>query len=108
MRVIYSDWGLANYYKDYIEINRDLKYNKKLRDYVIKHELGHKQGFDLLHEFDFKKELFLLFPFIIKHPKTWIDFSPIQLRNNKIIYDLNILMLYGVSIILIVLLFLIL
>ena len=60
MRVIYSDWGLANYYKDYIEINRDLKYNKKLRDYVIKHELGHKQGFDLLHEFDFKKELFLL------------------------------------------------
>lgn len=102
-KVIYSRYGMANYYKDFIEINYNLKYNKILRDYVMKHELGHSSKFDLHHEINdgFKlltkpKICFQLIKFYLTNPGTWIDFLPIQIKRNKIVYDLNLLILYGI------------
>lgn len=93
--VRYSKLGLANFFGDYIEINRNLKDNKKLRDYIIHHELGHKKEFDIAHEFKIDWKIMpLLFLFIIKNPSTWIDFIPIQFRNRQIIYDTNLLIIY--------------
>lgn len=99
VKIIYSKYGLANFFGDYIEINEKLKYNKPLRDYIVKHELGHKKEFDLMHEFYF--DWFLmpsLIKFIIVNPKTWIDLLPVQIRKGKFIYDLNLLILYSFSI----------
>lgn len=105
IKVIYKKNGLANYFGDYIEINENLKYNKPLRDYVVKHELGHSDEFDLIHEFKINWKLMpSLLKFIWKNPRTWIDFFPIQFRNNKIVYDLNLSLLYILIIIMIIIL----
>ena len=50
-KIKYVDWGLANWYEDRIEINRNLKKYPKLHNYIILHELGHKKEFDLMHDF---------------------------------------------------------
>ena len=101
IKVIYKNTGLANFFSDHIELNNKLKYNKRLRDYIIKHELGHKEEFDLLHEFkiDWKVMPYVLW-FVLTTPSTWIDFSPVQYRDKQIIYDLNLSILYCLIIIL--------
>lgn len=101
LKIVYSDSGLANFYGDHIEINKKLKYDKFLRDYVVKHELKHTKEFDLGYElFDgFKllnkpKILLKLLHFYITTPSTWSDLFPIQFKNKQIIYDLNLIILY--------------
>lgn len=104
IQVRYARKGLANFFGDHIEINENLKKSKRLRDYVIKHELGHRESFDLWHEFQIDwKVMPSLFLFVFSHPSTWIDFSPIQLRKEGIVFDLNLTILYLFSISLIVL-----
>lgn len=100
MKVLYCKKGLANNFLNHIEINKKLKYNKHLRDYIIKHELGHKKEFDLSHEFKFDWKMMpsLLF-FVIKNPSVWWDFLPVQKKGKNIVYDLNLLILYGFIII---------
>ena len=51
MEIKYVDYGIANRYTDYIELNKRLKDNPKLHNYILRHELDHKNSFDLLHEF---------------------------------------------------------
>ena len=100
IRVLYCKKGLGNNFITHIEIHEKLKYNKKLRDYIVKHELGHKKEFDILHEFKIDWKIMpLLFLFVIKHPNTWRDFFPIQFKNKQIIYDLNLLILYSILVI---------
>lgn len=100
IQIRYTKWGTANNFGNYIEINKAFKKDKGLRDYIIKHELGHKKGFDLLHEFDIKPEIGKLFFFILKNPRMWIDFFPLQIKDKKIIYDANLFMLYMIILIL--------
>lgn len=108
IKVLYSDKGLGNNFNTHIEINKKLKYNKPLRDYIVKHELGHKKEFDLSHEFkiDWRIIPSLLF-FVITTTSTWWDFSPFQIRKKQIIYDLNLLILYGFMILAIIILIII-
>jgi hypothetical protein len=96
VKVIYSKRGIANFYGDYIEINENLRKHKKLRDYIVKHELGHSEKFDLWHEFKSMdlKMMPSLISFIIKNPSTWNDIFPIQYNQGHIIYDVNLLILY--------------
>ncbi len=93
-RIKYVSWGLANSYSDRIEVNKELKNNKKLLEYVLRHEKGHKDSFDLKHEFDWRG--YKLIPFVITHPRTWIDFLPFQYRNKQLIFDINLMILYVV------------
>jgi hypothetical protein len=95
-KVIYCRLGLSNVYDDRIELNKELKYNKKLRDYIIKHELGHDiNSFDLIHEFRINYKIVIpLIWFVLTNPLTWIDFLPIQRRNKHWIIDSNMLILY--------------
>ena len=97
MKVKYCKYGLSNYYPDHIEINQHLKKHKTLRNIIIKHELGHSERFDVKHDFDIPLGLMVI-PFIIKHPSTWIDFLPIQRKDNEWVYDLNIIILYSICI----------
>jgi len=103
IKVIYKKYGLANCFPEdnIIEINEKLKYNKPLRDYIVKHELGHKLEFDLIYEFSDgisllrKPSIALsLIGLCFTTPEIWIDFLPIQIRDRKIIYDLNLSILY--------------
>lgn len=99
MKVVYSPFGLANRYDDFIEININLRKDKLLRDYAVKHELGHQSKFDLKHEFDVRVPFFKLTWFIVKHPSTWLDFLPLQFRKGVFVYDLNLILLYGLLVV---------
>ena len=103
LKVIYKEYGLGNHFNDHIEINKKLKYNKPLRDYIVKHELTHSNKFDLKHEFQLDWKIIpLLILFVIKNKSTWVDFLPIQIRNKKIVYDLNLIILYIFLIVLLI------
>lgn len=104
-KLIYKRWGLANYFPDHIELNRDLKKDKHLKRYVLRHELNHKSKFDLQHDLsDINKQTFRLIRFVLFHPRTWIDFLPIQIQKNKIVYDANLIMLYLLCLVLLIIL----
>lgn len=106
IKVVYAKRGLASFFGDYIELNYHLKNNKKLRDYIVKHELNHSKSFDLGHEFksiNFKIMPSLIY-FVLKHPSTWIDFLPIYIRNKTFIYDINLTILYCMSSVLLIIL----
>ena len=94
--VVYVNNGLANFYPDRIEVSRDLKKKPHLLQYVLDHEKGHKDSFDLWHEFSFSG--YKLIPFMLTHPRTWIDVSPIQYKKGELTIDTNLLMMYGLVI----------
>lgn len=105
IKVIYNSNGLANFYGSHIEINPGLKKDKLLRDYVIKHELGHSTNFDFNHELGDGMRLFLrpkimfkLLGFYIKNPSTLKDLLPLQLRDKKLVYDINLCIFYALII----------
>jgi len=93
-QIRYCQWGLANFYDNYIEINEGLKENKKVRDWIVNHEKGHKNSFDIGHELNILGMPISLIWFFITHPRTWIDLSPIQHKNKIFLYDLNLIILY--------------
>lgn len=95
LKIKYVEYGLGNHFKTHIELNKELKKNELLHNYVLAHEMGHSDQFDLAHEFKIEWKIMpSLILFVISHPKTWIDFLPIQYRKGKIIYDLNLIILY--------------
>ena len=104
LKVKYTSQGLANFYGDYIEINYKLKKDKELRDYILRHELGHSKEFDLGHEIADSfillrkpKILLKLISFYIKNPSSLRDMLPIQFKQKKMFIDLNLMILYGLS-----------
>jgi hypothetical protein len=100
------EYGLANNYGTYIELNKELKKYPKLYNYILDHEKGHKKEFDLFYEFKIGLTIFPLILFVFSHPKTWIDFLPIQIRKGKIIYDLNLgILLFFIVILLVIIYF---
>ena len=102
IKIIYKHSGLANFFGNYIKLNSKLKQKKykKLKDYILKHELSHSKSFDLGHEFNIDYKIMpSLILFVIKNPETWIDLLPIQIKKDKIIYDFNLMILYGLLII---------
>lgn len=108
MDIEYVKWGLANKFSDpeVIELNEALKTNQKLHDAILKHELGHKK------ENTFKQDLFHdlapinklsqkeLIVFMIKHPRTLTQLIPFYWspRRKQLIYDLNMIILYGIMV----------
>lgn len=108
MKVKYSKKGLANFYGDYILINEKLKEDKTLRDYIVKHELGHSKKFDLMHEFKSIKLSIMprLIWFFIKTPSCWVDIFPIQKNENGWVYDINLLILYSLEFVFLFIMFL--
>lgn len=107
-KIAYVNYGIANSYSNRIEVNAQLRENPKLLRYVLAHERGHKVGFDLWHDMNIKKykTILYLMLFVAKHPRMWTDLSPVQYRKNKIVYDLNVWMLYGIVAVLIAVLIL--
>jgi len=98
MKIRYVDYGVANNFGDYIEINKELKKYPKLYNTILEHERSHtKKPFSLQ---DLKLDLFnktptlTLLKFCFKNPSTWIQFLPIYYKKGKIIYDINLILIY--------------
>lgn len=102
MRIKSVEYGLANRFDDRIEINKSLFDRHDLFIPILEHELSHtnKKGFSWK---DFEIDLvpskinhIKLFFFMLKHPKTFTQLSPLIKSNGKLYYDLNNFILWCV------------
>lgn len=97
--IILVDYGIANNFGDFIEINKNLKKYPHLYNSILNHELKHKPGgftwFDLKHDLkgnEFNKDLF---KFMFKYPKSFTQFLPIYWTRKKgFVYDTNLILVY--------------
>ncbi len=101
------EWGVANHFGDFIEIHKDLKKYPKLRIQILRHELQHTDKifslYDLKHDLKAKVDKKALYHFMIRRPKTWIQFLPLYYQKNKgWVWDLNLILGYVLFIIIVV------
>ena len=104
--VKYVNYSIANRFSDRIELNKDLKQYPSLHKAILKHERSHTNKEFSWHDFmlDLKgagnrKELF---KFIIRRPKTWIQFLPIYYQKKRgWIFDYNLMIIWGLMLLLV-------
>tara|TARA_Y100000310_G_C20549460_1_gene747287 strand:- start:24 stop:356 length:333 start_codon:yes stop_codon:yes gene_type:complete len=93
IKITLVDYGIANVIDGEIIINRALLKHPKLYDRIIAHEMKHIHGerwVDWNDPFDPE-----LFRWVIKTPSSWIQFSPVWIRNRTIIYSRVMLLLWA-------------
>ena len=95
MEVRYVKWGLANNFGTFIELNENLKDYPKLHDSILQHEFQHTDKLFTLHDLnhDLKNDGHEVdkILFMVKHPKTWIQFLPLYWTKSKgFVYDINL------------------
>ena len=104
--IVFVNHGIANRFKNRIEINEGLKKYPKLLKIIIDHELSHTNS-----NFSFK-DLFLdlgiptterlsLFKFIFSHPRSLTQIFPFYISKGKFIYDINMIIIYSVLLLII-------
>ena len=107
MEIRETNWGIANNFGDYIEINRNLKEYPELYNAILYHELSHtnKKGFtkeDFLLDIGPSNVSYLkLLVFMIRHPKSLTQFLPFYYKDKSFIYDINMMIAWSVMIIVI-------
>ncbi len=101
MKIEYVWHSIANNYGSYIEINRHLKDYPELLKPILQHELDHKEGgwtwsdFKLDFISDSGMNIFQLFKFMIKHPASFLQLSPIVYSKKRgFSFDINLLVMY--------------
>lgn len=103
LNIEYTDWGVANNYGNFITLHQDLlkPQYRKLLDGILEHELSHTDKTFTFHDLKIdlvpsgKIKHFELFKFMIRRPKTWIQFLPvIYSKKHGIAFDLNMIILY--------------
>jgi len=101
MEIIEVDHSIANRFNGYIEINKNLKNYPKLLKPILEHELSHTNNTFTWHDFklDFVSKTgvnyFDLLKFMFKHPKSFLQLSPILLIDRKLIVDINLFIMYS-------------
>jgi hypothetical protein len=98
----YVPYGIANRFQDgHIELNEHLPKYPELHDAILRHELSHTDNPGFTKE-DFILDLsptnvnyFKLFGFIFSHPSSLFQFVPVYKRNNELIYDINMCIVWG-------------
>lgn len=103
MEVKYVPYGIANNFGTHIELNENLPKYPNLHAPILAHELSHTQekGFtkeDLLVDIrPVKLSYSELLKFMIKYPKTMVQFLPFYISNNTFIYDINMCITWGLT-----------
>jgi hypothetical protein len=93
----FVDYGVANNFGTYIEINKDLKKYPKLYKSIRKHELEHSKRKSFFSNFwlDFSNihntKDYLVF--VLNHPRSWIQFSPLYKTKKGFFLDINLLII---------------
>lgn len=102
MELEYSGWGLANRFGNKIVLNKNLKKYPKLHNTILQHELDHKNKgikHNLSHDFDSLGEMWLEKTiFMIKHPKSFVQLSPIYFYKKRPYFDLSLIIVYIIAI----------
>lgn len=95
------DYGIANNFGNYIEINRHLRNYPTLFVPIMRHELAHTDAvwswedfkLDFLDTTDTNR--WDLVRFMFKHPKSFTQFLPIYWTRKKgFVYDINMMIMY--------------
>lgn len=99
IKVEYVDFGIANNFGSYIEINKNLKKYPQLMKSILNHELKHKAGGftfeDLKLDMTDRVNNWELAMFIFHHPKALHQFLPFYYTRKKgFVYDTNLIILY--------------
>ena len=103
MSLIYSDWGLANRIGNDIVLNKQLLKPewKQLHDQLLAHESGHNDHpiHNLNHDVDSvidssPPELVTKIMFMIRHPKSLVQMSPVWFYQGRPYFDLSLILLY--------------
>lgn len=101
MKIEYVDYGIANKYKDTIEINENLKAYPTLYKSILGHEMDHTEEFFTTHDLMIdlspkgvsNKEMLI---FMVQNPKSLIQFLPFfHHKRYGWTYDLNLCLTYG-------------
>ena len=106
MRIEYTNWRLANNYGDMIELNKGLKDYPILHNQILKHELGHSNGYkvsDLNHDLtENKVSIIELSKFIYKNPKSLAQLLPFYWHKEYgFVYDISLIIIYSVILLII-------
>ena len=95
----YVNGGIANNYGTHIELNKNLTKYPALHDQILSHELKHA-------DLKFSKDDFLvdltessinnyqMIKFMLKNPRSFSQLLPITLKNKKIYYDINAMIVW--------------
>lgn len=101
MKIKYSRWGLANRIKDTIVLNKHLKKYPWLYARILKHELKHDDGIVFNVKHDYKdlfstglKEWISKIGFMVKHPGSLIQLSPVWYYEGRTYLDLSLVLMY--------------
>jgi len=101
MEIRYVNHSVANRFNGYIEINENLKKYPHLLKPILEHELSHTDK--AFSWEDFKLDFFSnnnisswdMFKFMFKHPKSFLQLSPILYSRKKgWIIDFNLLVMF--------------
>jgi hypothetical protein len=98
------DYGVANNFGTYIEINKHLKTEfPELHAQILAHELSHtdKPGFaaeDLMIDLGQKINTFQMVRFMIRHPKALYQLRPVYKQDGYLVYDFNMILMWIFSI----------
>jgi len=90
--IVFVGYGLANKIGESIYINKALAKHPNLFQKIMNHEIKHATGqknVDVNEPFDWE-----LFKFTLKHPSAWLQFLPIWVIKNKIIYSKTMIYLW--------------
>lgn len=98
MEIEFSNWGLANRFGNKIVLNKNLKKYPKLYKTILQHELDHKSTgikHNLKHDFNSLGELWIEKTiFMFKHPKSFVQISPIYFYKYRPYIDLSLILVY--------------
>lgn len=93
--------SIANRFDGYIEINKNLKNYPELLKPILEHELAHTDKAFTLH--DFKLDFFSntgvnyiqLMKFMFKHPRSFLQLSPVIIKDRHLVFDVNLFIMYS-------------
>lgn len=101
VEVKYVKYGIANRFKDCIEMNVNLRKYPELHDAILQHELSHEEGKwtlkDLKHDFlpENKLNNWQLIKFMVKNPSSFRQLLPIYYSWERgLVYDINLILMY--------------
>ncbi len=105
LNIVYRNWGISDRFNDgTIELNKNLNKYPSLKRSILAHEIDHtnQPGFtrkDFLHDISSpdKIDMFEMMKFVIKHPRSWVQFLPFYYHKQRgLVFDANLIIAYSV------------
>ena len=101
MEIRETEWGIANNFGTYIEINKYLKHFPNLYKPILKHELSHSNKWfsikDLKLDLEGENSVDFteLMRFMVTYPKSFTQLLPFYWTQKKgFVYDINLIIMY--------------